>query len=1389
MDYRGQRLTATHHLTATLLASTALVGAVPALAGELPTGGTVAYGAVGITTPQPNAMAITQSSGTAIVNWQGFSIGSGARVDISQPSSLSSLLNRVIGSTPSTIAGQLNANGQVYLVNPNGIAITKTGVVKAGAFVASTLGISDEDFINGKRIFTGNGRSAAVTNEGAIEIGRGGYAALIGGTVDNAGTVSVPIGKVGLGAGEQATLDLSGDGFLQVAVPSTQTGSGDLIRQSGRIRANGGRVEIKAATAREMARQVINMSGVIEARTVSGRSGAIVLGGGEGGKITISGQLDARGLHRDAKGGAVTVTGRHIDLKGASIDASGTAGGGSIRIGGAYQGKGDLPRAQTTAVDKNTTIKADATTKGNGGNIVIWSDEKTTYAGMISAKGGPEGGNGGNAEVSGKAVLEYQGLVNLSAPKGSFGTLLLDPTNVSIDATGATVVPGNNSPNPSVSSISVVSLQDTLNSASVTINTFATGTDLGDISVNVPITWLSGTTLTLQADNNIIINQDITATAGGLSLQAGGLITTPTAPLGAIKVGTFILQGGNWEQNTANLPAFTASDFRIETSESGNAAGSFLRVLGGDGSVGAPYQITDVYGLQGIATRGDYLAASYVLTNDIDATGTGNWNPVPEQPGAFSGFLPIGGNIVGDQAPFSGNFNGAGHVISGLTIGRPGDLNVGLFGQTESSETGSNNIQAVTLSGVSIVGGATTGALIGTNNGSIITNVHASGSVTGTVDQRGTSSSAQVTVGGLVGNNAGTISRSGYGALSGIGTSGDTVRGVAFADEGSASVTVGGLVGINLGAINQTFTRATISSSANSTGGPAVTIIQGGLAGSNEAGTVQQSYSQSDIPAGILNGAPVLTRGGLVGANSGIIEEAYASGAVPFDTVGSGNPTQIVGGLVGTNENLSSSVTRSFWDTTATGRSAGFGTNQGTFEATSLTTEQLTTATTFVPLARAQGWNFETTWAPPDGLYYPELYAVSPVIRVIPGDVSRQYGQPNPALPVIASFGGPSSFVFGPPGDVVNPSGALATSATTNSAVGIYPITAPIDPTTGAPLIISALGVPYRVVVTGPDGASAASPTLTVTPAPLTIVANNQIKPFGTNLVFTGSEFTPVGLVNGDQISSVAFSSPGSGSAAFFGLYPIFVGDAQGDIANYNVTYVPGTLIVGPNPAIAAEAGRGTNLVSNLPTTIPITWNPPDTIVIEDSGGGSGGSGGGGGGGPTLGTGLGTITRDAALATLAFVEQVSAELQQRIAECENRLDRREIDAKGYSSCVGDALERYARDLDSRVVELPPPFRGIAATIRQTAQRVRVARTVQEARAAVRVAISVVRKAIALLRADDEPAIARIQIQQGASPTRARAEAKEVARIRARQGAAIASSLEMVEARLTKAVGL
>ena len=309
-----------------LLSCTALSG-VPAIAGDLPSGGSVAQGSASISVTGPGRMVIGQNSAKAVLNWQDFSIAKGARVDIRQPSSKAAILNRVTGTATSSIAGQLNANGQVFLINPNGIVIGKTGVVRTGGFAASSLGMTDSDFMAGRHAFTGNGASATVSNEGLIEVGRGGYAALIGGRVKNTGTIIAPLGRIGLGAGERAVLDLSGDGFLQVALPSKGESDEPLIVNSGKLVAEGGRIELQAATARSAARNAINLSGIAEARSVSGRNGAIKLGGGPGGSVNVSGRLDtsmppaatliaeaAPPLPRPETGGEILVTGETIAL-------------------------------------------------------------------------------------------------------------------------------------------------------------------------------------------------------------------------------------------------------------------------------------------------------------------------------------------------------------------------------------------------------------------------------------------------------------------------------------------------------------------------------------------------------------------------------------------------------------------------------------------------------------------------------------------------------------------------------------------------------------------------------------------------------------------------------------------------------------------------------------------------------------------------------------------------------------------------------------------------------------------------------------------------------------------------------------------------------------------
>ncbi|WP_281993029.1 MBG domain-containing protein [Sulfitobacter geojensis] len=515
-----------------------------ATAQDLPTGGTVVHGAATIATPNANIMVINQGSDRAVLNWDGFSVGAGSRVDINQPNANSAILNRVTGDTTSQIHGQINANGRVFVVNPNGIFIGATGSVNTGSFVASTLGIRTDDFVTGQTVFEGNGSSATVANEGNIQVVTGGYAALIGGKVKNSGTIQAPLGFVGLGSGERITLDLAGDGFLQVAVPTNSDDDGleALIENSGTIQANGGTVQISAATARNAARQAINMSGVVEARTVSGRNGRITLGGGAGGSVKISGKVrttarrpaiqvtqSARPALRPERGGDITVTGRDIALAGATIDASGEGGGGNIRIGGEYQGGPGLMTADTLSVDQGTTISADAYFNGDGGRVIAWSDLNTEFAGNIFIRGGASGGDGGFAEVSGKLNLKYAGKTNALAPNGNAGTLLLDPANIEIVSAA-----------PVLNQIRDTDLEAQLALGNVIIQTddanlpnpadypdsvlgFAPQPgDLGDITVvtTASVAWTSGNTLQLIADNDIILNGPVTPNAGTLDLDA-----------------------------------------------------------------------------------------------------------------------------------------------------------------------------------------------------------------------------------------------------------------------------------------------------------------------------------------------------------------------------------------------------------------------------------------------------------------------------------------------------------------------------------------------------------------------------------------------------------------------------------------------------------------------------------------------------------------------------------------------------------------------------------------------------------------------------------------------------------------------------------------------------
>lgn len=886
----------------TLLTTTALMplGIVAAVANPL--GSQVVGGTANVQGLGTSAVTVTQSTDKAIINWQSFNIGSGEATQFVQPNSSSVTLNRVTGNMgASAIDGMLTANGRVFLVNPDGILFGAGSKINTGSFLATTNDIRNADFMAGRYQFGIPGRpDASIVNLGTITALNGGFAALVAPGVRNTGTITANFGTVGLAAGNNFSLDFYGDRLITLGVNDSiaakvidvATGKplNALVQNDGKLKANGGRVELTAAAARQVVDSVINNSGVVEANTIGSKNGMIVLSaataatkpaGAPTQTVKLSGTISAAGKRKNTKGGTIVVSDENIQLTSATIDVSGLAGGGKVLIGGDVGGgKGNaavaaipmaalesftVATASTVSVDAASTINASAKTSGDGGKVVVWSDQATTFYGTINAQGGAQSGNGGFVETSGHQSLTFNGVVDTSARHGTNGTLLLDPLNATIDV------------NPGSEVITVSSLQTALANANVVVSTNTAGVEPGNITVVAPVAWFSPNTLSLIANNNIAINASITSPNGGLVLNASsaGLITATAS----VAVGTFTLQSGNWSQVTSNLPLFSATNFQ-------SSGGSFLRVLGGTGTGNSPYQITDVYGLQGIGSSASLLSSNWVLANNIEASTAAVWN-------GGAGFAPIGTFL----SPFIGVLDGGSHSINNLTIASSA-FDVGLFAMIGSSGV----VRNLDLSNVNIFGTGSNsvsrnvGVLAGENDGTITNALVTNSNV---VIPSGTA-------GGLVGNNLGTISQS---------TASVTVAGTDPAAVGG--VTLGGLAGSNssvgaLGVITDgTITQSSASGAVSNIGAG----LLGGLVGFNR-GTILQSFATGTVHGGttvnfgFTSGS---TAGGLVGQNSGAVSDSYATGAV------SGDLTSAAGGLVGSNSGVFGASAPSILRSYATG--------------------------------------------------------------------------------------------------------------------------------------------------------------------------------------------------------------------------------------------------------------------------------------------------------------------------------------------------------------------------------------------------------------------------------------------------------------------------------------
>ena len=515
-------------ITLSLLSTPYVLQAANITDTTLPTGSELIAGQATVS-QSGSQMEINQTTDKAILNWQEYSIGQSAAVNYTQPSTSAISLNRVVGADASQILGNLTANGRVFLVNPNGILFGQDAQVDVNGLLATTADMDNDAFMVGNYNFSDNGDSGSVINQGNITIADSGFAALVAPTVQNSGVIQARLGEVVLGSAKHYTLDLYGDQLIQFDVTDKITNGS--IANSGTISADGGSVLISAEAVADVVEEVINMDGIIEARSVGFENGEIILSGSEQGIVEVSGTLDASGQDSGQMGGTIKVLGNKVGLMdGTRIDVSGDVGGGEVLIGGNYQGKGTEQNAEVTWVGSDVGIAADALTNGDGGRVIVWADDTTRFYGGITARGGAESGDGGFVETSGKKVLGLSGSVDASASNGVSGSWLLDPRNVTIasaDANGAfdSGTPNVFTPSGDDATVDVAKIKASLDAGtSVTITTGADGTQAGNIvfdsSLTVDGAAVSAVTLTLQADGTVTFNNaGITDTAGNRALN------------------------------------------------------------------------------------------------------------------------------------------------------------------------------------------------------------------------------------------------------------------------------------------------------------------------------------------------------------------------------------------------------------------------------------------------------------------------------------------------------------------------------------------------------------------------------------------------------------------------------------------------------------------------------------------------------------------------------------------------------------------------------------------------------------------------------------------------------------------------------------------------------
>ncbi|MCA9065235.1 MAG: filamentous hemagglutinin N-terminal domain-containing protein, partial [Planctomycetaceae bacterium] len=655
-----------------------------AMAGDLPTGGDVVAGQAVISATQ-NTLNIDAASNRSIINWNSFNIGAGNTANFNLPDSTASVLNRVTSNNmPSTIAGTLNSNGNILLVNPSGIVVSSSGMINTNGFAASVFDIGNAEFMKGGALrFSNSGSDAAITNNGTISTGDGG-AHLIANQIVNHGTITSQGGNITLSGGGEVTLQ-NGVTYVQPTLETLAGGispTAGLIQNTGTIRATGA-----ATVGGEV--YLVNPSGkILHDGTIAARytaePGTMVNSRGRDADAPTAGADHRQDAYTTVTGGHVQLEATDITLtENSLIDATGAQGGGDILIGGDWQGSGEMHQATRVTIESGAVANASATHNGDGGKIVAWSDVKdahsrTSVHGMLKATGGINGGNGGQIETSGHSLNTSGIYVNAGSENQSGGLWLLDPTDSTIDQVIAD------------------SYAATLNTGTSVVNE-VTGSIIVNDDVVIEKTVGGDATLTLKASETIAIGErvSITSTSNRLNLVfrsdsdanhsgrvAAGVDSSVSTNGGHVWIG-----GGSGDTTWNGLTV-------------GDGVAAFDATAGSNNVISWNADVTTSGGDILLTGDADFRTSVGSILMDLgagDATFIGGYtafgSATEDAVLQSTGHLSIIGKNHGGFLPFRGSYVGADYTVNGSGVIYLNIININnLTGLTIGDETSTNRL-------------------------------------------------------------------------------------------------------------------------------------------------------------------------------------------------------------------------------------------------------------------------------------------------------------------------------------------------------------------------------------------------------------------------------------------------------------------------------------------------------------------------------------------------------------------------------------------------------------------------------------------------------------------------------------------------------------------------